>query len=141
MSYLPTIVEEGLLTLRKFEHVSPVKGPDDWYLIERAEHSGQKWLQEETMENGNSIGYHMTSARISDACVEGTKSEMLAIAEAIEEGGEYSAKRCAVKTIGDRVLFHSPRNSQVRASVAMKAALGLASLIRGLKFSPKRVEP
>ena len=101
----------------------------DWYLIERSEHSNSKWLQEEKSEHGINTGFWMYTGRISDACVEGSGADMLEIAKAIRDLGQFSAKRCAVTNIGERFLFHSPRNSQVRASVSWSAAHKLADQI------------
>ncbi len=54
---------------------------DDWYLIERAEHDGRVWLE----PMGPGAMALCCSSRISDADVEGSREEMLAIAQAIEE--------------------------------------------------------
>lgn len=108
------------LTLVKCE------GMDDWYTIERAEHDGREWL-ESTGPNTKSF---MRSARISDACVEGYSSEMLALAEAIEKRECESFKRCAVDATSDRVEFWSPRNSQRPGIASWAEADELAALIR-----------
>ena len=120
---MAAVVVMGNIVLNKSED-------SDWYLIERAEHDGRDWIQTETDDGGQTSGTCMVSARISDACIEGTSEHMIGIAHAIEKGGEYNAKRCAAKTVGGRVLFHSPRHSQVRASVSMTAAMRLAVSIR-----------
>ncbi len=108
--------------------VVKVDGMDDWYLIERAEHDGREWM-ERLGERGAQL---MVSARISDADVEGFGSEMLAIADAIERRGNFSAKRCAVSVLrgGAGVEFWSPRNSQRPGRVELADADELAKLIR-----------
>jgi hypothetical protein len=114
-----TIEVRGALTLRHCEDFG------DWYIIERAKHDGRVWL--EPTEYGASL---RSSARISDADVEGTAADMLAIADAIEARGEYSAKRCSVDAVGADVLFCSPRNSTVDARVPRVVAAALAQEIR-----------
>ncbi len=101
--------------------------PDaDWFLIERAEHDGREWF--EPQEYGHSF---MTSARISNADVEGTFSEMLAIADAIERRTEFCAKRCAVAVVcGEWADFWSPRNSLRSGRVPLAVADALAAEIR-----------
>lgn len=107
------------LTIRK-SHFT-----DDWYLIERAKHDGREWL--EKYDDGATF---MHSARISNADIEGTSDEMLAVANAIETRDEFRAKRCAVKVVGDRVLLWSPRNSRKAASVPLAVADALVAQIR-----------
>jgi len=107
------------LTLRKSDML------DDWYLIERKYHDGKTWLEP------TEYGYrYQTSARISDADVEGCSQEMLAIATAIETRSEFSAKRCGVWFEGDGVCFSSPRNSQTPGIVTLEDADNLAKEIR-----------
>lgn len=109
------------LTIRKSEWL------DDWYVIERAEHDGRKWLEPiEGVTNGRAF---MHSGRISDADVEGTRAEMLDIARAIKERGYCYHKRCAIQVDGYRAWFWSPRNSQRRAEVPLHRADALAALI------------
>jgi hypothetical protein len=62
---------------------------DDWYVIEYAD--------------GGSI---------SDACVEGTKGEIIALAQAVLAGGEEYFRRCSVSPTDDGFVFSSPRNSE-----------------------------
>lgn len=78
------------LTLRKSEFL------DDWYVIERR-----------------------SGGDISDACVEGTAAEMLAIAATITARGYFGARRCAVEFSDGAFLFWSPRNSQGDANDAI----------------------
>lgn len=98
---------------------------EDWYLIERAEHDGRRWL--EPTDFGLRL---MLSARISDADVEGTSAEMRALGKAIEARGRASFKRCAVRVEGDRVFFRSPRNSQTEGECSLAEADALAAEIR-----------
>lgn len=99
---------------------------DDWYLIERAEHDGRSWLEP--------IGPNATalrcSSRFSDADVEGTGAEMLAIADAIERRDRVSFKRCAVNARADPVTFCSPRNSRTDGECSLAEADELVALIR-----------
>lgn len=119
MSYeMETQEVEGKVVLVKSEVMS------DWWCIERAEHDGREWLEE-----ADGYSTFMRSARISDADVEGTAEEMVEIARAIRQRGSYSAKRCAVDARGERVLFWSPRNSRVTASISREAAEDLATQI------------
>lgn len=94
---------------------------EDWYLIERAEHDGRVWI--------DSCGFQ-TSSRFSDADVEGTQAEMLAIAEAIEHRGHASFKRCMVDARNGPVRFCSPRNSHVDGECSLAEADDLARQIR-----------
>jgi hypothetical protein len=113
------------LTLRKSEWL------DDWYIIERAEHDGREWTEP---MGGNGFALR-TSARFSDADVEGAAVEMLGIAAAIERRGEEGFKRCAVSVDGDKASFWSPRNSQTEGVVSLAAADALAAEIRA-KLAP-----
>lgn len=107
------------LTLKKSENI------DDWYTIELAEHDNKYW--EEPTKHGFRLMY---SGRISDACVEGPASEMLAIAEAIETNNSISFKRCAVYMTASSAKFESPRNSKQPGIVSHMEAQELASEIR-----------
>jgi hypothetical protein len=105
---------------------------DDWYLIERAEHDGTTELRR--------VGYGFalwTSARISDADVEGTGAEMLALADAIDAGEDESFSRCSVEFADGGVLFDSPRNSQQPARVSVASAKALAAKIRAAVEVPR----
>lgn len=115
------------LTIRKSEMLG------DWYVIERAEHDGREWL--ETI--GPNAQALRCSSRFSDADVEGTASDMLEIAAAIEKRGSFSAKRCAVLIVPATAFsmnataeFWSPRNSRARGAVTLAEADELAALIR-----------
>lgn len=98
---------------------------DDWYVIERRDHDGRSWV-----ERTSYGAAFRTSARFSDADVEGNAEHMLGIATAIETRTEFRAKRCAVAFDGDRVFFWSPRNSEVRGEVSLADADALAAQIR-----------
>ena len=100
----------------------------DWFMIERAEHDGREWS--EPRDYGSAF---MTSARISDADIEGTFDEMLGIAAAIERRHAFNARRCAVVVDGDFAAFWSPRNSRHMARVPLAVADALAVQIRGSK--------
>ncbi len=97
---------------------------DDWYVIERAEHDGRKWL--EPIHGGMAL---RCSARFSDADVEGNSYEMLGLAKAIKERGRQSFKRCSVHIDGDRAYFNSPRNSQTDGVCTLAQADALADSI------------
>lgn len=66
---------------------------EDWYLIERAEHNGREWIE---VTSPHSSAFRRP-ARISDADVEGTASQMIDIGKAIEDRHNHSHKRCAVE--------------------------------------------
>lgn len=108
------------LAIRRSGHL------DDWYVVERAEHDGRSWLEP---LGENSAGLRCSS-RFSDADVEGTAAEMLALAEAIEARGEARFRRCAVDARSELVTFCSPRNSQLDGEVTLAEALALAAEIR-----------
>jgi len=91
---------------------------EDWYTVERAEHEGRIWM-EPTGPNSMQL---MDTARISDACVEGTAEEMRELAKAIKARGSASFNRCAVRVAGERAYFCSPRNSTRDAEVPLAAA-------------------
>lgn len=98
---------------------------DGWYVIERRDHNGGAWFEP------TSYGMAFrTSARFSDADVEGDANDMLRIAEAIEKREDFDAYRCAVAFDGDRVFFWSPRNSMTRGEVTLADADALAAEIR-----------
>lgn len=98
---------------------------DDWYVIERAAHDGKEWF--EPIPGGFSL---QCSSRFSDADVEGTSAEMLAIAKAIRERRPESFKRCAVRPCGEGMMaFCSPRNSQEDGVVTIADADDLADEI------------
>lgn len=95
---------------------------DDWYTIERAEHVGRVWIE----PGDDGVCHFMDSGRISDACVEGTASEMIEIAKAIKANHSASFKRCAVRVGEKFAYFYSPRNSQRDAEVPLEDAIAFA---------------
>lgn len=108
------------LTLKHHEDMG------DWYVIERAEHDGRGWLE----PIGLNASSFQCSSRFSDADVEGTGAHMLEIAEAIEQGKSYYAKRCSVRISGGAAYFESPRNSRKEGWCTLAEAQDLARLIR-----------
>ncbi len=107
------------IKLQKSEHM------DDWYTIVRQEHDGREWW-EDTGPNRQTL---RKSERISDACVEGTAAEMIALAEGIKTTHAVSFKRCSVFFDKDGVHFCSPRNSQVDGIVTAQEALEFADQV------------
>ncbi len=105
------------------------KSGEDWYVIERSEHDGRSWLEAVPGLGPNCMAF-MTSARFSDADVEGTLEEMVAIAEAIEKRDSVSFKRCAVRIDGSHAFFQSPRNSMREGECTVREATELAAEIR-----------
>ncbi len=121
------------LTIRKCEDMG------DWYVIERAEAEGEhrEWM-ERTAPN---CARFMSSARLSDADVEGQGVEILNIAAAIETRAGENHKRCAVKIFGDSVYLWSPRNSNEEPEpVTLAEADDLARQIRAM-VTPVPVSP
>ena len=96
---------------------------DDWYTIERVEHDNVQEIR--PYEDGLG-GYLFSSARISDACVEGTQGHMVGIATAIRDRENFAEKRCAVKFEGEFAYFWSPRNSSVLGKVPIAYADALS---------------
>ena len=101
------------------------KSGEDWYTIERAEHDGRMWME----GRGPNVMALCSSARISDADVEGTGEEMLGIARAIMARDRFSEKRCAVDASCDPVRFWSPRNSMRDGTSSLAEADALAAQI------------
>jgi hypothetical protein len=99
---------------------------DDWYTIVRAEHDGREWWKE-TGPNSSSF---MSSERLSpEACIEGDREQMIAIAGAIQQRESATFKRVAVHFAEDGVHFCSPKNSEVDAVVTIEEAEELAAQI------------
>jgi hypothetical protein len=104
-------------------------GLPDWFTVEWAEHENQHWV--EPLGPGSAALRY--SGRVADADVEGTSSEMAAIADAIENGGSVTFRRCAAVALGDgRYSLFSPRNSQPEgaAVITPEQARHLAAEIR-----------
>lgn len=68
--------------------------------------------------------------RLNGAAIEGTREEMLALADALMERREYRAKRCAVWWDYDGAVVWSPRNSITPTVLPPSHAAALASKIR-----------
>lgn len=102
----------------------------DWYTIEKAEHPGTETMLPYA-KDGSRQGLWL-SCRISDACVEGSAHEMLAIAKAIEDRKSVGFKRCAVAVDEAEgvVRFWSPRNSRMHGVTQLYWADELAKQIR-----------
>lgn len=104
----------------------------DWYLIVVDGLPKLSWLQKEiSSDRDNAISYSRIHdiRRISDACVEGTKAEMLSIAVGIKTKQPVEYRRCAVDFEYDNAYFWSPRNSAFMGEVSYEAALQLANQI------------
>jgi hypothetical protein len=98
------------LTLRKSGWL------DDWYVIEFAKHDGRNWIEADPRGH-----LHLrSSARISDADVEGESAEMRAIARALRDGTGVRFTRCAVRFSDDTFELSSPRNS-IKAAIFPRA--------------------
>lgn len=98
---------------------------DDWWLIERAEHDGRQWL-ERTGPNSMAL---RCSSRITNADIEGTSLEMLAVAGAIVGRIQIAFKRVGVNVTAEGVELWSPRNSTYRCRVPYARAMALADEI------------
>lgn len=104
-------------------------GIDDWWVIERAEHDGRTWYEKTQWGSAYCTSARIVEDHMSD--VEGPGSEMLEIAEAIEQRGTADNKRCAVDARSDVVFFWSPRNSNdAYGQCSVTEATELAKLIR-----------
>jgi len=106
----------------------------DWYTIELAVHENKRWM--EPTDYGAKLMY---SGRISDACVEGTSEEMLAIAAAIKTRQSVSFRRCEADHVDNGYLLSSPRNSQEPGFISFSEADALAesitSVVAGIKLT------
>lgn len=101
----------------------------DWYAIEKAEHENRHWMEPYQSEHGYSGMAMRYSGRISDADVEGTSEEMLAIASAIKQRKSISFRRCAADFTERGYQMYSPRNSQAPALITLDEADALAESI------------
>jgi hypothetical protein len=111
-------------------------GLDDWYVIELAEHSGAQGL----VPTGPGVLSFYSAARISDADVEGTGGEMLAVADAIEQRRSVNFRRCAATLAGESYELESPRNSTRPGKISLDEADALARSIRDVVVATA-VEP
>lgn len=104
---------------------------EDWYTIEKSEHENRQWFA----KAGANTYSMCDSARISDACIEGTGAEMLEIARGIKNRTRTEFKRCAVEFYfpisdeGPYVHFWSPKNSRQDGVVSLAEADELADQI------------
>lgn len=111
---------------------------EDWYTIERKFHDGKEEWVPYYIKNSSgrdvSGRAFIKSSRLgvgdNNYCIEGTKSEMLHIAKAIEEKSEVNFTRCSVVTTNDGYEFSSPRNSIYPVKVTIQNGLDLAKDIR-----------
>lgn len=108
----------------------------DWYLIERAEHANTSSIE----QVGPHAFRYVHSGRITDADVEGSGAEMLAIAHAIETRSEASFPRCAVWFLDGEAFFCSPRNS-TQDSDPMRALRRESTRLSWVPVHPKSVVP
>ena len=113
----------------KLKLASMKLGEGVWYTIERAEHEGRQWLQ----QNPDGGASFMCSSRICDASVEGPIEDMQGIAKAIRERGSAHFYRCSVKFTGDGFSFTSPRNATTEGEVTIDEADDLASQIEAIQ--------
>lgn len=115
--HTPLVVDEPLALVAS-------EGMDDWWCIERAEHDERVWLE----DTGPGVRSLRTSARISDADVEGTSADMARLAMAITQRDQHASKRCAVAVDAEAgtVQLWSPRNSQRPAEVPLARVDALA---------------
>ena len=94
-------------------------GDGYWYTIIRAEHDGREWI--ENIDTNTSR--FMCSERLSpEACIEGTKEEMLDVAKAIKNNGLAKYKRVAVSFAFGGFVFWSPKNSEHEAFISVEDA-------------------
>lgn len=93
----------------------------DWYVVVRTHHDGKTWLEPAVHEGVPYLSLK-TSERLSDADIEGTREEMIALMTAILDGKEASFKRCGAEPVDDGWLLGSPRNSTEWAFVSTENA-------------------
>lgn len=107
----------------------------DWYTLERAEHDGREWVEENGEERiaYGPVNMWCRSARLEKyTCVEGTAAEWRAIAAAIEANDSAEFRRCAAERTEHGYLFYSPRNTKMerRTLLSCDAAKRVAAIIR-----------
>lgn len=82
-----------------------------WCVLEKHpdEHDGSSWF----VPIGPMSSAFMTSARISNACVEGSVEDMRGMCRAILDGAKsFERRRCGFYVDwSDEIVIHSPRNS------------------------------
>jgi hypothetical protein len=101
---------------------------DGWYCIEKKEHENEMGFRPFGPPGLGGMALY-SSARPSDADVEGTAEEMLDIAQAIDERGSFSAKRCAVRHATACLMPGSP--STTHATSASRSRRNCHELIQG----------
>lgn len=79
---------------------------------------------------GRPDGSQLDLADDSHFCVAGDAEDMLGLAAAIEQRGEFTASHCAVHARGSKVRIWSPKGSSPLTVVTLKAAAELAGAIR-----------
>jgi hypothetical protein len=101
----------------------------DWYSIIRKEYIPTDWWEQSEPMSSK----YCNSERLipNDACIEGTKEEMIAIAKAIKNKESVSFKRCAVRFDRQGYYFCSPRNSRKEAFISDEDALEFANEVLG----------
>jgi hypothetical protein len=111
-------------------------GIDDWFCIYRAEHDGRRYLEPCDFGMGAKGTMLIVTARLGEGKnnydIEGTGEEMLAIADAITNGGSARFTRCAAVTTESGVELDSPRNSLEPVCIAHECAKELAESIRSV---------
>lgn len=105
---------------------------EDWFVIDRRDHDHTRWY--ERTEYGVAV---MCSSRISDADIEGTGAEMLAIADAITARSSESFRRCECIHVDGGFELSSPRNSSFAVFVPYTVADMLALDIRAAVADPQ----
>jgi hypothetical protein len=109
------------------------KCDDDWYVIERNDHDNRTWIENITaIDDGDDYNSSrlMKSSRLSpESDIEGSLSEMLALASAILDFRSIKFRRCAVEAQGNIFAFWSPKNSEYKTFVTFYDAKDLANQI------------
>ena len=106
-----------------------------YYVIEWADNDGSIDVEKYTTPDGTKYCAIADADLTSGASVEGPAHEMLALADAIFTGRQFTGRRCAVKCAvgGDLpVEIWNPKTSKFHAFVPTVEAQGLAIQIRAL---------
>ena len=111
------------------------KSEGNWWVIERADHDGRVWYEEQEVKIGGgpcTCRIIKCSSRLGNlmADIEGNGAEMLDIASAIEAKRSVHYTRCEAVWTKDGVLLSSPRNSDEQTLITHKCAMELAKEIR-----------
>lgn len=75
--------------------------------------------------------------QVNGASVEGDRSDMGRLADALEKRERFSATRCSVVVDGEFFYLSSPRNSMSATRVPMTRAAGLVEEIRKALAEPE----